>query len=103
MVSAYPANGATFSPRTSFEATWTLKNTGSKEWDRNSVDFLYDSGDKIHKVSSYDLEKTVKPGQNITLSASMQAPKTSANYTTYWVLRVGNTYFCKLTVYIFVQ
>jgi hypothetical protein len=103
VVSAYPANGATFSPRTSFEATWTLKNTGAKEWDRNSVDFIYDSGDIIHKVAGYDLTKNVKPGQNITLSVSMQAPKTTANYTSYWTLRTGNITFCRLTVYIFVQ
>ena len=100
ILSQYPGFGTTFSPRTNFDATWTLKNTGSKKWDRNSVDFTFSSGDKIHKVSGYDLEKDVNVGQNITLSVSMQAPKTPANYTTYWTLNDSGTTICKMTVSI---
>lgn len=100
IVSQYPGFGTVFSPRTNFDATWTVKNTGSKKWDRNSVDFIYSSGDKIHKVSGYDLEKDVNVGQNLTLSVSMQAPKTAANYTTYWTLRDGGTKFCTMIVNI---
>lgn len=103
VVSQYPGFGTVFSPRTSFDATFTVKNTGSKTWDRNSVDFIYLSGDQIHRVSGYDLDKDVKVGQNITLSVSMQAPKTAANYSTYWTLRSGSANFCRLTVVINVQ
>lgn len=102
ILSAYPY-GVTFSPRTNFDAEWKVKNTGSRNWDRNSVDFIYSSGDQIHKVSGYDLEKDVKVGQSITLSVSMQAPKTPSNYTTYWTLRDGSTTFCKMIANITVQ
>jgi hypothetical protein len=102
ILSVYPF-GVTFSPRTNFDATWKVKNTGSKKWDRNSVDFVYSSGDQIHKVSGYDLEKTVSVGETITLSVSMQAPKTQGTYTTYWTLRDGNTTFCKMVASIIVQ
>ncbi len=95
-----PAFGTTFKPRTDFDAVWNVKNTGSRKWDRNSVDFVYSSGDKIHKVSGYDLQKDVNPGKTIKLAVDMQAPKTAANYTTYWELRSGGKVFCKMTVVI---
>ena len=103
VITVYPGLGTTFSPRTNFDAVWNIKNTGKKEWDRNSVDFIYASGDKIHKVSGYDLVNTVKVGQTIKLTVSMQAPKTSANYSTYWTLRSGNTTFCNMMISINVQ
>ena len=103
LLTVSPANGTAFNPRTNFEAVWTVKNTGSKKWDRNSVDFIYSSGDKIHLVSGYDIPKDVNTGQSIALTVSMQAPKTSSNYTTYWTLRNGNTFFCNVSVYILVN
>lgn len=102
IVSVYPY-GVTFSPRTNFDATWKVKNTGSKKWDRNNVDFVFSNGDKIHKVSGYDLTKDVSPGQTITLEVSMQAPKTPSNYTTYWTLRDGGISFCKMIANIIVN
>ena len=102
IISVYPY-GVTFSPRTSFDATWTVKNTGSRKWDRNSVDFVFSNGDQIHKVSGYDLTKNVNVGQTITLEVSMQAPKTPSNYTTYWTLRDGSTNFCKMIANIIVN
>lgn len=98
-----PAYGTTYSPRENFDAVWKVKNTGSKVWDRNSVDFIFSSGDQIHKVSGYDLTKDVDVGDTTTLSVSMQAPKTAANYTTFWTLRNGDITFCKVSVYIVVQ
>jgi hypothetical protein len=102
VVSAYPY-GVTFSPRTSFDATWKVKNTGSKKWDRNNIDFVYASGDQIHRVSGYDLDNNVNVGQTITLSVSMQAPRTPSTYTTYWTLRMGGTDFCRMAANIIVQ
>jgi len=102
VVTTYPY-GVTFSPRTNFDATWKVKNTGSQKWDRNSVDFIYSSGDQIHRVSGYDLDQDVKAGQNINLSVSMQAPKTPGNYTTRWILRTGNTTICTMVANIVVQ
>lgn len=98
-----PANGSTFDPRDDFDTVWTVRNNGQKNWDRNSVDYIYSSGSKIHKVSGYDLDENVRVGNSIDLGVDMQAPKDSGNYTTTWTLRAGNKTFCTLTITINVR
>ena len=98
-----PANGSTFDPRDDFDAVWTVRNNGQKDWDRNSVDYIYSSGDKIHKVSGYDLDDNVRTGNSIDLGVDMQAPKNSGNYSTTWTMRAGNKTFCTLTLSIRVR
>lgn len=98
-----PPNGTTFSSREDFDVFWTIKNIGKKNWDDGSVDYLYSSGEKIHKISSYDLEKDVASGGTIDLGVDMQAPKNPGSYTTTWMMRNGNKLFCPLTVTIVVK
>jgi hypothetical protein len=80
-----------------------VKNTGTKNWDRNSVDFLYLSGAKIHKVAGYDLSQTINTGQTADLAVDMVAPKDSGTYSTTWTLQVGNKTFCNMSVTIAVK
>lgn len=98
-----PANGSSFNPRDDFDAVWTVRNNGQKNWDRNTVDYIYSSGSKIHKISGYDLAENVKVGNSIDLGVDMQAPKDSGNYTTTWTMRAGNKTFCTLTLTINVK
>jgi hypothetical protein len=98
-----PANGSTFDPRADFDAVWTVRNNGQQNWDRNSVDFVYDSGDKLHKVSGYDLAENVRTGNSIDVGVDMRAPRNDGTYTTTWVLRVGNNEFCTLRLTIVVR
>lgn len=98
-----PPNGSSFNPRDDFDAIWTVRNNGQKNWDRNSVDYFYSSGAKIHKVSGYDLDENVRTGNSIDLGVDMQAPKDSGNYTTTWTMRSGNKTFCTLTLTIAVK
>lgn len=98
-----PANGSSFNPRDDFDAFWTVRNNGQKNWDRSSVDYVYSSGDKIHKVSGYDLDSNVKTGNSIDLGVDMQAPKNSGTYTTTWTMRSGDKEFCTLTLTIRVK
>jgi hypothetical protein len=98
-----PANGSTFDPRDDFDTVWTVRNNGQKNWDRNSVDYIYSSGSKIHKISGYDLDENVRVGNSIDLGVDMQAPKDSGNYTTTWTMRAGNKTFCTLTITINVR
>ena len=98
-----PANGSRFDPRDDFDAIWTVRNNGQKDWDRNSVDYVYSSGDKIHKVSGYDLDENVRTGNSIDLGVDMQAPKNSGTYTTTWVMRAGDKTFCTMTLSIVVR
>jgi hypothetical protein len=103
IVSVSPANGTSFKPRDSFDATWRVKNTGAKDWDRNSIDFLYLSGAKIHKVAGYDLSKSVDSGDTIDLAVDMEAPKTSGTYSTTWTLAAGSKTFCNMSITIAVR
>jgi len=98
-----PANGSRFNPRDDFDAAWTVTNIGQKNWDRNSVDYIFSSGDKLHKISGYDLSKSVKVGDSLDLGVDMQAPKNSGTYTTTWTMRSGDKEFCTLTLTINVK
>ena len=98
-----PPNGTRFDSREDFDVVWTVKNIGKKNWDEGSIDYSYSSGEKIHKISSYDLEKNVASGGRVDLGADMQAPKNPGSYTTTWTMRSGNKTFCPLTLTIVVR
>lgn len=103
VVSVSPANGTSFKPRADFDATWRVKNTGAKNWDRNSVDFVYLSGADLHKAAGYDLSKTIGTDDTVDLTVDMVAPKNSGTYSTTWTLTVGNKNFCNMSLTIVVQ
>jgi len=103
VVSVSPSNGSSFKSRDDFDTTWRVKNTGQKNWDRNSVDFIYLSGAKIHKIAGYDLSNSVSTGSTIDLSVDMVAPKDSGTYTTTWTLSVGSKDFCNMSLTIVVS
>ncbi len=103
VISVNPANGTSFNSRTSFDASWRVKNIGQKNWDRNSVDVVYDSGAKMHQIAGYDLDATVKVGDTINFTVNMEAPKASGSYTTVWVLRASAKVFCKMSLSINVR
>ena len=98
-----PANGTGFNPRDDFDAIWTVRNIGQRNWDRNSIDIIYSSGAKIHKVSGYDLDSNVRVGDSIDVGVDMQAPKDSGTYSTTWVMRRGDNSFCTLNLTIVVR
>lgn len=103
VISQKPANGTSFNPRDDFDAKWTVKNIGRREWDNNSVDYYYVKGDKLHKVDAYDLPKAVKVGETIEIIADMVAPKNQGSYATNWSLRIGTEDFCPLSLTIVVK
>lgn len=103
IISISPANGTVYDPRTDFDAKWRVKNIGKKAWERNSADYIYESGDKFHKVSGYDFTQTVDVGETVDLIVDMLAPKNSGTYTTYWTIRIGSQKFCKMGLTIAVR
>ena len=98
-----PANGTRFNPRDDFDAVWTVRNNGQRNWDRNSIDIVYSSGDRIHKISGYDLDENVRVGNSIDVGVDMQAPKDAGTYNTTWVMSRGDDEFCTLTLSIVVK
>lgn len=101
LVSQKPKDWTKMQRRHIFDATWTVRNTGSKNWGTGSVDLKYISGAKIHTHgNAYDLAKDVGPGKRATLIVDMVSPKTKGYYTAVWGLYRGNQVFCRLSVTI---
>jgi hypothetical protein len=103
VISVDPANGSVFNPRTDFDGTWTVKNIGKKTWDHNSVDYVYSSGAKFHKVSGYDLGKDLARGETANITVDMEAPKNPGTYSTIWAIRETDNSFCILNLTIVVK
>ena len=81
---------------TKFIAKWVVANIGRSTWDRNSADYRYIDGDKIHLQSVYDFSATVPPSATVELTVDMQAPPTPGKYSTFWIIYVGKNAFCKM-------
>jgi len=103
ILSVNPPNGTTYNNRVDFDAKWKVKNIGKSAWDKDSVDYHYLGGNKFHKVSGYDLGKTVNVGETVELIVDMLSPKNPGTYTTNWTLQAGDVKFCKLSLTIVVQ
>ncbi|PKN82717.1 MAG: hypothetical protein CVU46_17890 [Chloroflexi bacterium HGW-Chloroflexi-8] len=92
------------SARYDFDAVWTIKNTGSKDWETNLLDYKYWSGTKMNNYADlYDLPTRVAKGESITLRVDMTAPSSAGTYTSTWALVDGNTVYCYLPVTITVK
>jgi hypothetical protein len=104
LVAQRPADWTTYKKRTTFNAYWTLKNTGTKVWGIHGVDVAYRGGTAMHTSRGfYDLPAQVGPGQKITLAADMIAPKQPGYYVSNWGLYVGSQVFCKFYLVIYVS
>jgi len=97
-----PSNQIVFTPEEKFAVGWDIKNDGTAEWDPANVEFVYLGGAKLHNKGSFPLPVTVAPGDEIVLSVPMKAPRNSTRYTTYWGLRQGDVFFCRLMLSIYV-
>jgi hypothetical protein len=95
------ANGAEFVKGSEFDASWTLKNTGTSAWDANEIDYLYISGTAMHKnAAAYDFPSSVAAGSSITITVDMIAPSSAASYETYWGVTRSSVNFCTLPLKI---
>ncbi len=93
-------NGAHFAPRERFDMAWHVRNTGTVLWDPASVDFVFLGGTKMYASSSSKLQASVDPDQKALLVADLMAPRQEGKFTTFWSLRSGQYYFCKLSLTI---
>lgn len=97
------ANGANFSPGERFSISWQVMNTGSATWYPGTVEFTYVGGSRMYLYPLTQLKTAVTPGAIVGLNADMKAPKNSTTYGTTWSLRQGTTYFCPVSVSIYVK
>ncbi len=93
-------NGTHFGPRDRFDVGWKVRNVGESAWDPSSVVFTFLGGTKMFRSQVVQLEETVPHGQTVALVADMVAPRQSGKYTTFWTLRSGTEYFCRVSLTI---
>ena len=98
-----PGNGIEIAREERFTVGWKVTNSGSETWSPGIVEFTYVSGARLHNDPVEQLESSVSPGGSVILSAEMRAPRNSTLYTTYWSLRQGATYFCRVSVSIYAK
>ncbi|MEB2333785.1 MAG: NBR1-Ig-like domain-containing protein [Anaerolineaceae bacterium] len=98
-----PEPKTVFEPRADFTATWGVRNIGTETWYRVSMSYVFYSGDKLHKVSSYVIPKAVETRKNVLLPVEMSAFKKRGTYSTQWALKMDNIYFCPMTLTIIVR
>ncbi len=103
-ISQSPPKGTVISGGSSFKATWTVENIGTKTWPKQGVDIVYHSGAHLHDGKTYyDIPATTGPGGKVTLTIPMTAPKHAKVYSTRWSLRVGKRDFCSVKFIIEVK
>jgi len=98
-----PQDNHAFGPGDSFDAHWWVTNIGSDKWDSVSADYIYSSGDKIHKTAIYDLQKSIPSGKQAEIVVDMKAPNNPGTYTTTWTIRIGSNVFCPMDMTIIVK
>lgn len=98
-----PGNGWEVRRGEQFSAGWKLTNTGIESWTPGNVVFTYVSGAQLHNDPVVPFDRTVASGSSIILSVRMRAPENSTLYTTYWSLRQGDVFFCRVSVTIYVK
>lgn len=103
LISTDPANNQVIDPRKDFDARWVVRNIGERTWRSDEVDYIYYSGTEMHKSQAYDLSKNVTPGETVTITVDMIAPRNEGTYSTTWTLRSGRTQFCRLSISIVVK
>ena len=98
-----PSNNSTFAQGANFDAHWLVTNIGTDAWDSNSADYRFSNGDRIHRASIYDFNKSVPSGKQTEIVVAMKAPDSAGTYTTTWKINIGKERFCSMTLTIIVN
>ncbi len=103
VVRVEPRAGTKLPYRNDFDARFTLKNNGTKDWLAANVDLKYASGEKMQKYAdAVDLGKDVKPGEEYTFVVDMLAPENAGTYKATWNLVDSSNTYCSVTIEIVV-
>lgn len=107
-VSQDPPDGLIYSTNFSFDASWSLQNSGSTTWNKlyRLVWYNVQGSDRIGSglPTQYLLTNTVAPGETYRAIADMQTGITPGKYTSMWALQnAEGISFCFFTLEIIVQ
>ena len=83
-----------------FDATWTIKNTGSTTWEASAIDYKYIGGNNLQSDGRtlFDLPSNVAAGDTIKIIIDMKAPAGLGTYSSQWALVKGGTTLCNLNL-----
>ena len=94
-----PANGYKVAKGSDFDADWTIKNTGTQNWNTNDIDVVYVQGTKMHENGDVrDLPSDVATGNTFRLVLDMTAPNDVGRYTETWGLTKSGSTICTFSV-----
>ncbi len=93
-------DGTTINAGDSFTKTWSLKNTGTCNWDKK-YKLVYISGEKMG-ASDTTLANDVNVGKSGNISVEMKAPTSTGTYYSYWQMAdsAGNRFGGRVYVMI---
>ncbi|VAW43043.1 hypothetical protein MNBD_CHLOROFLEXI01-4111 [hydrothermal vent metagenome] len=74
-----------FAPGTSFEKSWTIRNSGTCPWTTN-YNFIFAGGDDLSGPQSTPLLTTVVPGQTVDITVSLAAPEGLGTFRSDWLM-----------------
>ncbi len=83
-------DGTNFQPGQTFQKTWTLKNGGTRTWDRGFALVRTSStlaNETLGSLEQIPLTKEVKPGETIQIGVDLVAPKQNGQYTVFYKLQ----------------
>lgn len=101
IVEKKPSDGAKINVGTTFDAEWTIQNSGLKTWEVGYVDLRYVSGTKLQTGADiYDINTQVSPEGEIKLEVGMKAPSLAGKYSAVWQVIIEGITMCTLPVSI---
>lgn len=101
VVNISPSTGTKMNINNDYDAVWKVKNIGTKAWESGYVDLVYVSGTKMQtKADIFDVNTSVVPGAEITLTVDMLAPASAGKYAATFALKMEGITMCTLPVNI---
>ncbi len=101
-LSQLPTNDTHYATGASFNATWTVQNTGDQPWTTTTVDEVVTGGTVMTASAIYDVTSNTGVGSTFVIDIPMTAPSAPGTYATAWSLKVGQTLFCPVSLRIIV-
>lgn len=101
LISTSPAVGKKINVNTNYDASWVVKNVGTKDWEISYLDYKYESGTKMQTGADiFDVMTAVAVDDELKIIVDMKTPATAGKYTANWVLTMDGKVMCNLPVSI---
>jgi len=106
LIAKSPADWTVVPPKGKYKVSWTLLNSGHKNWQADGIRLDYMAGVNLSgSEKTQSLIRDVKVGETITPVINIYPPKEPGHYRTLWALRLikNGHIFCTFTIKVTVQ